>query len=79
MSHGRQKAHDGLQGGGLAAAVGADHAQELSFVHAKVHPMNDLDRVLLAIAALQALHLKQMLSRLRRRGSQGVLVNLTVA
>ena len=53
-----QKPHHGFQRGGLAAAVRADDAHELAAVDGKRHPMDDLDRLLLAVSASKVADLK---------------------
>jgi hypothetical protein len=52
----RQRAGDGLHGGGLAGAVGADQRDQFAFAHFKVHALDGLDA---AVGHLQALDLQQ--------------------
>ena len=52
-----QRAGDGLHGGGLAGAVGADQRHQLALAHLKVHALHGLDA---AIGHLQAGDLQQV-------------------
>jgi hypothetical protein len=60
-----EEAHDGLEGGRLAGAVGADHAHHLSRAHLDRHVVEDRH---LAVARGDALGAQQHGTRLRPHG-----------